>query len=152
LRMTCEIVEKLRPFGANPGVGHVAGEEDAVELLPRMDRVKLPQKALESLIAARAQSPALEPESVALPDYMNVGQMSNAPTPRFGRGRLKRRESAGLIHRGIGKAPKQRRSTEIGGHEDNAVGKGGRCDAGPGAQLRDMAEQLGFRPRPEHHD
>src|SRR5262249_38039044 len=100
--MTCEIVEKLGPFGANPGIGHIAGEHNVIQRLARVDRIELPEQPLEALIAARAQPPALETEAVALADHMNVGQMHDAPPPSTTRGRLKRDERVRLVHRGDG--------------------------------------------------
>src|SRR5689334_17803581 len=52
LWMPRKIVEELGPFGGNSRIGHVAGEEDAIERLTHMGRLELSEQPLEPLIAA----------------------------------------------------------------------------------------------------
>ena len=138
--MPRKIVEELGPFGGNSRIGHVAGEEDAIERLTHMGRLELSEQPLEPLIAARAEPPALQSEAVTLTDPMDIGQMCDAPARRLERSRLKGLKSARLIHRRIGKAPEQRSHAEIGCDHDRAIGKRGGRDAAPGLQFRDIAE------------
>ena len=49
--MRGESVEHFGPFGGNPGVGHVAGDEDGVELVLGVERLELLEQPLQAFIA-----------------------------------------------------------------------------------------------------
>ena len=49
--MRGESVEHLGPFGGNTRVGHVAGDEDRVELVLGVERLELLEQALQAFIA-----------------------------------------------------------------------------------------------------
>jgi hypothetical protein len=72
-------IEELGPFGGAAGVGHVPGDQDEIERGLGVQDLKLVQHPLQSVIAARARSSALDAKAVALADDMDVRQMHDAP-------------------------------------------------------------------------
>ena len=78
-RMPQHSCEKLSPFRRAAGVGDVAGDQDMVERPLRVHLVELLEQLRESVVAARAEASAFEPEPEALADDMHVGKMHHAP-------------------------------------------------------------------------
>ena len=71
-RMRSTRIEKLRPFGCDAGVGHVAGDQDEIQRPRSVNCVDAVQDARETVIAARPAAAAFDPESIALADQMDV--------------------------------------------------------------------------------
>src|SRR5215472_6814988 len=95
-------VQELGPFPRSSGVGHIAADEHEVERPEGVDGRKTGHDLLEALIAARAGSPAFDPETVALTDDMDVGEMGHSPDRSAGWLFVERLEVARLVHRRVG--------------------------------------------------
>ena len=66
-------VEELGPFARDPGIGHIAADEDDVDRGLGVDLIELGENPFEAEIAARPQTPALEPEAIVGRDDVHVG-------------------------------------------------------------------------------
>lgn len=71
--------EELRPFRRPACIGDIAGDQDMVERLLRMNLLEPVQQPPEPLVAARTEASAFQPEAETLADDMNVGQMHDPP-------------------------------------------------------------------------
>ena len=65
-------VEEGGPFAGAAGVGHVAGDENVIEWIDRMNGGKMRQHPIEPAIAARARPSAFDAEAVWFADHVQV--------------------------------------------------------------------------------
>ena len=79
LRMLGQRRQELGPFRRAASIGDVAGNEDEVEWLLGVDRLKPGQHPRQPLVAARAGPAALDAEAVTLTDDVQVRKMRDAP-------------------------------------------------------------------------
>ena len=77
----------------------------------------------QAVVSPGPGAPALDAETIALADDMDIGQMRDAPDAG-GRARLVEGfEIEGLVSHGVGEAPEQRGDREIGRHDGDRVGE-----------------------------
>ena len=117
-------VEKLGPFGGDARVRHVAADEDEVERLRCVQGRQAIHRLDQAIVAARPGAPALDAETVALADDMDVGQMRDAPDASAVARAVEGLQIERLVAGGVGEAPEQCGDREIGGHDDDRVGEG----------------------------
>ncbi len=72
-------VEECGPFAGAAGVGHVAGDEDVIEWIDRVNGGEMRQDPIEPAIAARARSSAFDAKAILFADHVQVRQMRHAP-------------------------------------------------------------------------
>ena len=144
--MRGERVDEFGPFARNPGVGHVAGDEDGVERVLGVNRLELRQQPLKPLIAARARPPALDAAAIAVAHHVDIGEMHDPPLAVLGFGLVETRKRARLGHGGIGEAPSESGRAEIGGNGDGAVGESRNDHGLPRVDFREAAEEVGVWP------
>ena len=137
--MARQRVEELGPFGRPAGIGHVAGDQDEVERVLRMDLAEPIENLGEPLIAAWAGTAALDPEAVALADDMDVGEMGDAPSGGGRRHLVERREIARLVHARVGHAPGERGDCQIARHQHDGVGERGNDQPQGLGEVRELA-------------
>ena len=65
-------VEEGGPFAGAAGVGHVAGDENVIEWIDRMNGGEMRQHPIEPAIAARAGPSAFDAEAVLFADHVQV--------------------------------------------------------------------------------
>jgi len=71
-RMTRDGVKEGGPFAGAAGVGHVAGDDDVVQWIDRMNGGETRQDTIEPAIAARAGTSAFDAEAVLVADHVQV--------------------------------------------------------------------------------
>ena len=120
-RMAGDGVKKFRPLGGASGVGHVAGDQNCVEWLIGVERIEFPQDGLKTRIAARTGPAALDPETIALADEVNIREVGDAPNAVTRNGGIECRKIARLPQRRVGGCPHQGGYCHIGADDDDAI-------------------------------
>jgi len=134
-------IEKFRPFRGPARIRHVAGDDDGVDGIFRMDRVQQRKQPVESLISARTCPAALDPKAIALADNVNIRQVGDAPRPVSARTSRKITKIPKPGHGRVGEGPDERGDGEVCGDKHNTVGQRDGNQIARRSKIGDLSQQ-----------
>ena len=74
-------VQKFRPLRGTARIRHVAGDENRVDGIIRVDAIQQREQPLQAIISTRTRSTALDPKAIAFAHDMNIRQVGDPPRP-----------------------------------------------------------------------
>ena len=92
-RMSRQGVQKFRPLRGAARIRHIAGDENHVDGIVRVDAIQQREQPVQALISARTRSAAFDPKAIAFTYNMNIRQVGDPPRPVRARTRRKFTES-----------------------------------------------------------
>ena len=128
-RVGLQCVEELRPLARETGVGHVAGNQNEVQRILRVNPSEFGKRAAEPSVALRSGPSAFDPEAVALADNVDVREVCDAPGRPAGRSVIEGFAVQRLRQVRVGDAPEQRGRRDVARDQHDAVVE--RCDCQP---------------------
>ena len=78
-RMARQRRKEFGPFGRTAGIGDIAGDQDMIERLLRMNGRKPFKNPRKPVVAAWPRPPAFDAKAILLADDMDIGQMRDTP-------------------------------------------------------------------------
>ena len=144
-------LQQLRPFRRASSICYVAGDENGVERIIRMDDIQQLKHSVQSPVSARAGSAAFDSKTVALAYDMNIRQVSDAPRAARDRVCWKRAEIKRLRHRRISEGPDQCSDREIGAHQHDTVGYGDGSQVVRRSEVDKIAQPARARPENQYY-
>ena len=144
-------VQQFRPLRGTARIRHIAGDENRVDGIIRVDAIQQREQPVQALISARTRSAAFDPKAIAFTYNMNIRQVSDPPRPVRVRTRRKFTEVLKSRHGRISEGPDKRSDGEIGGDEHDAVGQGDRGQIARRSNVGNISQPARAWPASHQH-